>query len=250
MKLSILFAFFVLCVALPFIYAESGWYLVERRTLLCDILWLDFWFNSVAKEDICKKSEKEGEFNRWCDIATTRYTYDSSTGKCRSFADAGCNRSENNFETEEECLKTCGGKWKKAIDPIANAASILFSKWKKLFFYIYDVNKSWKISQYNIVFLQISPAHKCIDPSYNPFRGCLSLDGHYASFFIFKTESEIAYVAVERSQIEKRPRVHLTSTMLYYKRNKIRFLLNFSVHIQDVIGNCSSEKSNLRSSWF
>lgn len=178
MKLSILFAFFVLCVALPFIYAESGWYLVERQTLLCDIRWLDFRFDSVAKEDICKKSEKEGEFNRWCDIATTRYTYDSSTGKCRSFADAGCNRSENNFETEEECLKTCGGKWKTAIDSIANAASILLSKWKKKY-YIYEVNKSWRSANTIIVFLQISRAHECIDSSYNSFKGCLSLDGYY-----------------------------------------------------------------------
>ncbi|VDO79250.1 unnamed protein product [Heligmosomoides polygyrus] len=47
-----------------------------------------------------------------CMGAFKRYTYDKEKG-CVEFIYGGCNPSPNNFETLEECIKTCG----KPIQP-------------------------------------------------------------------------------------------------------------------------------------
>ena len=43
-----------------------------------------------------------------CEALNPRYTYDDAAGKCVLFTWGGCGGNENNFETLEDCEKTCG----------------------------------------------------------------------------------------------------------------------------------------------
>lgn len=74
----------------------------------CSIL--EFIINwKYSTDDICKKPPTEGEISKWCDILVRRWTFNHAKGKCESVNDRMCSRTENNFETEEECQKRCGG---------------------------------------------------------------------------------------------------------------------------------------------
>ncbi len=42
-----------------------------------------------------------------CKAAFPRFYYDSSTKNCESFIYGGCQGNENNFETKDQCEKTC-----------------------------------------------------------------------------------------------------------------------------------------------
>lgn len=61
-------------------------------------------------DNICELPPHVGIPNNFCDIATRRWSYNHIAGKCGTIVDAGCNRSENNFETESECNEKCGKK--------------------------------------------------------------------------------------------------------------------------------------------
>ncbi len=42
-----------------------------------------------------------------CKAAFPRFYYDSATNNCESFIYGGCQGNENNFETQDNCEKTC-----------------------------------------------------------------------------------------------------------------------------------------------
>ncbi|KIH61626.1 Kunitz/Bovine pancreatic trypsin inhibitor domain protein [Ancylostoma duodenale] len=42
-----------------------------------------------------------------CRASMRRYYYDESKGKCVKFIYGGCGATQNNFETKEECQRTC-----------------------------------------------------------------------------------------------------------------------------------------------
>lgn len=44
-----------------------------------------------------------------CRAAFPRFYYNVSTQSCQAFTYGGCEANSNNFDTEEECQKTCGG---------------------------------------------------------------------------------------------------------------------------------------------
>merc|ERR1712142_939067 len=43
-----------------------------------------------------------------CKALIPRWTFDNSSQKCEEFSYGGCGGNENNFESKEECDKTCG----------------------------------------------------------------------------------------------------------------------------------------------
>ena len=43
----------------------------------------------------------------FCRAAFRRFYFNSETGECHTFIFGGCGGNENNFETMEECMKTC-----------------------------------------------------------------------------------------------------------------------------------------------
>ncbi|ETN76174.1 Kunitz/Bovine pancreatic trypsin inhibitor domain protein [Necator americanus] len=42
-----------------------------------------------------------------CRALVKRWSYDPTTNKCKTFMYGGCGGTENNFLSEEECIKTC-----------------------------------------------------------------------------------------------------------------------------------------------
>ncbi|XP_017154248.1 kunitz-type serine protease inhibitor-like [Drosophila miranda] len=42
-----------------------------------------------------------------CRMVLPRYTYKKAENECEVFFYGGCNGNENQFETQEECSKTC-----------------------------------------------------------------------------------------------------------------------------------------------
>ncbi|VDO08493.1 unnamed protein product [Rodentolepis nana] len=56
-------------------------------------------------EDICSKPMDTGP----CRGAMRRYGYNPTTRRCEIFTYGGCQGNDNNFETEEECERRCGG---------------------------------------------------------------------------------------------------------------------------------------------
>ncbi|XP_054711275.1 papilin-like [Uloborus diversus] len=56
-----------------------------------------------STSDICSLPKEQG----LCHAYFLRYHYDSKLGKCVQFVYGGCGGNENNFETEEECQRTC-----------------------------------------------------------------------------------------------------------------------------------------------
>uniref|UniRef100_A0A452EXN1 BPTI/Kunitz inhibitor domain-containing protein n=1 Tax=Capra hircus TaxID=9925 RepID=A0A452EXN1_CAPHI len=49
----------------------------------------------------------EPKFVGVCNGSMTRYFYNAQTGHCEMFVYGGCGGNENNFQTLEECMKTC-----------------------------------------------------------------------------------------------------------------------------------------------
>ncbi|PSN38664.1 hypothetical protein C0J52_27116 [Blattella germanica] len=44
-----------------------------------------------------------------CRALLSRWRYDPATGKCSEFKFGGCDGNGNNFRTEQQCMKACGG---------------------------------------------------------------------------------------------------------------------------------------------
>lgn len=59
-------------------------------------------------ESTCDLPPHQGEIPLLCDIATNRWWYNKETKKCETVLDRGCNRTPNNFESEQECVRICG----------------------------------------------------------------------------------------------------------------------------------------------
>ncbi len=64
----------------------------------------NYYFYIIADASVCDLPVKSG----FCTRYFPRYYYDSKVGKCLKFIYGGCGGNKNNFETEEECKRTCG----------------------------------------------------------------------------------------------------------------------------------------------
>lgn len=68
---------------------------------------------SIIFADICLQPPTDGVDYPFvlehCDTLWRRWIFNQVTGKCESIVDNLCGRTENNFLTETECQKRCGG---------------------------------------------------------------------------------------------------------------------------------------------
>ncbi|KAG8194021.1 hypothetical protein JTE90_003621 [Oedothorax gibbosus] len=70
-----------------------------------------FPFNQAAEANAssgvsrCQQPPQSG----LCLAYFPRFYFNATTGKCQNFVYGGCQGNQNNFFTEEECMKACGG---------------------------------------------------------------------------------------------------------------------------------------------
>lgn len=58
-----------------------------------------------GNQDHCRFEADAGE----CRVAEARYYYSNEEGRCQQFTYGGCGGNENNFETQDECERSCWG---------------------------------------------------------------------------------------------------------------------------------------------
>lgn len=63
-----------------------------------------------------------------CRASFTRWSYDVENSTCEKFNFGGCEGNDNNFETYEECTKTCGSKNTFILNLIFINFFIVFSR--------------------------------------------------------------------------------------------------------------------------
>ncbi|KAM9308073.1 kunitz-type serine protease inhibitor A-like [Gastrophryne carolinensis] len=71
-------------------------------------------------ERTCKKIEKEcvsPPYTGDCEALAIRYNYDAETNTCNEFNYGGCDGNGNNYETLEECERTCKKIDKDCVSP-------------------------------------------------------------------------------------------------------------------------------------
>ncbi len=54
-------------------------------------------------ENVCNLPVKSGP----CKAAFRKYFFNSKTGSCTKFLYGGCHGNGNNFQTKDECMRTC-----------------------------------------------------------------------------------------------------------------------------------------------
>ncbi|XP_021920303.1 carboxypeptidase inhibitor SmCI-like isoform X2 [Zootermopsis nevadensis] len=59
----------------------------------------------ISHKNVCGLPAVRGH----CRALLPRWRYDPATGKCAEFKFGGCDGNGNNFMTEPQCMKTCGG---------------------------------------------------------------------------------------------------------------------------------------------
>ncbi|XP_063000740.1 kunitz-type serine protease inhibitor 4-like [Elgaria multicarinata webbii] len=72
---------------------------------------LAFWaelrlISAIPPPDVCQFPKDPGS----CKLSLLRYFYNPATNRCQKFIYGGCKGNGNNFETLEQCQKTCVGK--------------------------------------------------------------------------------------------------------------------------------------------
>ncbi|XP_052766205.1 uncharacterized protein LOC128207366 isoform X2 [Mya arenaria] len=60
---------------------------------------------------VCQQEKKVGP----CRAALPRYFYNSATGYCENFKYGGCQGNDNNFATEDECVRTCNARRERTL---------------------------------------------------------------------------------------------------------------------------------------
>ena len=58
----------------------------------------------LTQEEVCALPSETGN----CRGFIPRYFHNNDTGRCEEFIYGGCGGNQNNFETKEECERTCG----------------------------------------------------------------------------------------------------------------------------------------------
>lgn len=69
--------------------------------------WIDFFL--VPDKNICNLRPDSG----MCLAYFERYYFEKTSGECKIFVFGGCGGNMNNFETFEECAKSCGATGSK-----------------------------------------------------------------------------------------------------------------------------------------
>ena len=61
------------------------------------------WIQPEYFTEFCEQKPETGN----CRGSMERWYYDKETGLCKSFEYGGCDGNKNNFETQDQCEKTC-----------------------------------------------------------------------------------------------------------------------------------------------
>ena len=79
---------------------------VEKCEYTCQGLNTAAYKNELIEEEICNKPKVTGV----CHLNLQRWYFNKNTRMCHQFTYSGCEGNSNNFETEEDCRRSCNAK--------------------------------------------------------------------------------------------------------------------------------------------